>query len=182
MDAGKFRTVGVPGRGAACRVGNADQRSASAVSTTWGGMGHEAVRGRQVVGMGSERVAGIGSGVGNVRQAGVLGDGGTAVVPESRAAKRVELTDGSTTGRVVAASRDGIAGVSADKATSIGRVAALWTAGGLVAGVEQRVWVEDPVEEVFIDLVDHPIDVEVSAEILRRLFAIELKHHRVGRV
>ena len=132
--------------------------------------------------MDSKRVAGIGSGVGNVGKAGVLGDGGTAVVPETRAAKRVELTDGSTTGRVVAASGDGIAGVSADKAASIGRVAALWTAGGLIAGIGQRVWVEDPVEEVLIDLVDHPIDVEVGAEILWRLLAIELKHHRVSRV
>jgi hypothetical protein len=141
-----------------------------------------AVRGRQVVRMDSQRIAGIGSGVGNVGQADVLSDGGAAVVPEVRAAEGVEEAHCSAARRIVAAAGYQITWVTADETTSIGGVTALRATRWLVTGVEQWIGIEDPLEEVGVNLIDDAVHVEVSAQILRSLFAIDLKHDQVGRI
>ena len=145
-------------------------------------MRYLAVRDRQVVRVDSQRIAGIGSGVGNVGQADVLSDGGAAVVPEVRAAEGVKEAHCSAARRIVAAAGYQITWVTADETTSIGGVTALGLAGGLVAGVRQRIRVENPIEKILVDLIDHAVHVEISAQILRGLFEIELKNDQVGRV
>lgn len=145
-------------------------------------MRYLAVRGRQVVRMDSQRIAGIGSGVGNVGQADVLSDGGAAVVPEVRAAEGVEEAHCSAARRIVAAAGYQITWVTADETTSIGGVTALRATRWLVTGVEQWIGIEDPLEEVGVNLIDDAVHVEVSAQILRSLFAIDLKHDQVGRI
>ena len=132
--------------------------------------------------MDSQRIAGIGSGVGNVGQADVLSDGGAAVVPEVRAAEGVEEAHCSAARRIVAAAGYQITWVTADETTSIGGVTALRATRWLVTGVEQWIGIEDPLEEVGVNLIDDAVHVEVSAQILRSLFAIDLKHDQVGRI
>jgi hypothetical protein len=133
-----------------------------------------AVRGRQVVRMDSQRIAGIGSGVGNVGQADVLSDGGAAVVPEVRAAEGVEEAHCSAARRIVAAAGYQITWVTADETTSIGGVTALRATRWLVTGVEQWIGIEDPLEEVGVEVAsalaawDPPNGRRWGAILLRR--------------
>lgn len=172
----------VPGNGAARGIGDADQRGASIVDAPGGCMAHEAVGGRQFVGVNPQRVASVGSGVGNIGNAGVLGDRRAAVIPKIRAAERVEHAYCSAACSIVASPGNQITGIAPDEATSIDRITALGSAGGLVAGVRQRIRVENPIEKVLVDLIDHAVHVEVSAEIRRRLLSIKLEDKEVSRV